>query len=332
MNLYAPGTARIAAHIGNRRIKEVINMASKLHFLITAALLVIVPALKAGTEGATYKVDPIYDGVLRTSQYIQSYDGTRLAITVIRPTLKGQLINEPLPVILYQDRAAAEGYMSNTIRYFTDRGYIWVLQDRRGTGASFGFEKGFVDQTVVKDAIAVIEWAGAQPFCNKKVVGLGCSNQGAWQYVVAAKAPKYLAAIAPACASPQFFDHGVSLNGINLFPVGQKPYAGKTNVTAQAAAGGGRMSEPKKVDADTDGSLLKAAVAEHAGGAPMLGQYWLNMPRDGFNKYAGYRPALEDIAITHAKAIRKSGIPILQISYHLHSRWYDEGPPEGPLD
>jgi len=293
-------------------------MASKLHFLSTAAMLIMIPVLEAGSEQATYNVDPIYDGVSQTSQYIQSHDGTRLAITIIRPTLKGQAVNEPLPVILYQDRAGAEGMMSNTIRYFSERGYIWVLRDRRGTGASFGFETGFIDQTVVKDAIAVIEWAGAQPFCNKKVVALGCSNQGGWQYVVAAKAPKYLAAIAPACASPQFFDHGVSLNGINLFPVGEKPYAGKSGNNAQAAGRGGRMSEPKKIDTDSNGSLLKAALAEHEEGASMLGQYWLNMPRDGFNKYAGYRPALEDVAITHANAIRKSGIAILQLM-----GWFD---------
>jgi uncharacterized protein len=291
-------------------------MMHKFLLLMTVALLVMGPVLDAGSQTVAYNVAPIYDGVSQISQYIQSYDGTRLAITVIRPTIKGKEVNDPMPVIIYQDRGMA-AFMSNTIRYFTDRGYVWVLQDRRGTGASFGYETGFIDQNVVKDAIAVIEWAGTQPFCKKKVVALGCSNQGAWQYVVAAKAPKYLVAIAPACSSPQFFDHGVSLNGINLFRVGTKPFAGKPDNPAQPA-GGGRMSTPKQVDTDTDGSLLKAALAEHAGGASMLGQYWLNMPRDGFNEYAGYRPALEDIAITHADSIKKSGIAVLQLA-----GWFD---------
>ncbi len=59
------------------------------------------------------------------------------------------------------------------IRYFTDRGYAWVAQDRRGTGASFGVEAGFVNEFDAKDAKAVIEWAGAQSFSNERVVALG---------------------------------------------------------------------------------------------------------------------------------------------------------------
>ena len=294
------------------------KMIRKLHLMITVSLLIMASCFEAGSQVVPYNVTPIYDGVSESSQYIESYDGTRLAITVLRPTLGGRVVETPLPIILFQMRGGVEGFLSKTIRYFTDRGYVWVFQDRRGTGASFGFETGFIDKNVVKDAMAVIEWAGAQPFCNQKAVALGCSNQGAWQYVTAAKAPKYLVAIAPACASPQFFDHGVALNGINIFPVGAKPFAGKTDNPAPTSGRFRPMLEPKRVDTDTDGSLLKAAIAEHAGGASMLEQYWLNMPRDGFNEYAGYRPALEDSAITHSDAIRKSGIAILQLM-----GWFD---------
>lgn len=284
-----------------------------------AILLVAIMAFETVAQVAPYKRDPVYDGISQTSQYIKSFDGTRLAVTVIRPTLKGKVVSEPLPVIMYQDRNMMGDFMTSTVRFFTDRGYVFVLQERRGTGASFGFETGFLDENVAKDAVATIEWAGTQPFCNKKVVALGCSNQGGWQYVIATKAPKYLVAIAPACSSPQFFDHGVSMNGINIYQVNEKPYAGKVEPAPTAMTGGKpprRM--PRPVDADTDSSMLKTAIAEHTGGAPMLGQYWLNMPRDGYNEYAKCRPALDNIAITHADAIKKSGIAILQLM-----GWFD---------
>ena len=125
--------------------------------------MVATMGFESRAQVVSYDRDPVYDGIMQTSQYIDSFDDTRLAITIIRPTLIGQV------------------------------------------------------------------------------------------------------AIAPACASPQFYDHGVAMNGINIFPVGAKPYSGKASVPSTAGMGG-----------------------------PVM------------------RPALEDVAITHAYAITKSGIAILQ--------------------
>ncbi len=41
----------------------------------------------------------IYDGYERFSQYVEARDGTLLAVDVYRPTLDGELVEEPLPVI-----------------------------------------------------------------------------------------------------------------------------------------------------------------------------------------------------------------------------------------
>ncbi len=79
-------------------------------------------------------------------------------------------------------------------------------------------------------------------------------------------------------------------------PRGSVPAAGP------AAPGGGARSSAQ-VDEDTDGSMLRAAQAGRCN-APMLGQYWLTMPRDGFNTLDNYRPAIDDSAISHAAAIR----------------------------
>jgi predicted acyl esterase len=128
-------------------------------------LMVATMGFESRAQVVSYDRDPVYDGIMQTSQYINSFDETRLAITIIRPTLKGQVAKEPLPVIMYQDRAMMGSFLTSTVRYFTDRGYIFVLQDRRGKGASFGFETGFLDRNVVKDAIkksgiAILQFMG----------------------------------------------------------------------------------------------------------------------------------------------------------------------------
>jgi putative CocE/NonD family hydrolase len=50
----------------------------------------------------------------------------------------------------------------------------------------------------------------------------------------------------------------------------------------------------------------------------MLGQYWLNMSRDGWNAYALYRPAIDNTPISHWREIKDSGVAILQLG-----GWFD---------
>jgi putative hydrolase, CocE/NonD family len=264
-----------------------------------------------------------YDGISGQSLHIPSFDGTRIAITVYRPTRNGWEAGERLPVIVTQNRSEANPRMLAEMRRYTGSGYIWIAQDRRGTGASFGVQTGFVNQADAKDAKAVIDWAASQPFSSGKTVALGCSNQGAWQYLVATMRPESLVAIAPACASPMFYDDAVAINGIPMIALADKPYAGECR-EGNTGARPGNMAPPPPapVDADTDGALLRAAQAEQRCGAPMLGQYWRNMPRDGMNDFAGYQPALADTAMTQWEVLRDSGIAILQIG-----GWFDAAVP-----
>lgn len=266
--------------------------------------------------GAVAQPAEPYDGWVERSEYISSFDGARLAVTVRRPTRAGEPAEVRLPVIVTQDRSGAR---LETMRRFTDAGYVWVAQDRRGTGASFGVQTGFVNRQDARDAKAVIEWAAAQSFASGKVVATGCSNQGAWQYLVATLRPGPLVAIAPACASPQFFDHGVAMNGVPMMAIGEKPHGGECARPASGARPAGFVpAPPKPVDDDKDGALLEAAVEGQKCGSAMLGQYWLNMPRDGWNAFAGYRPGIDDSAMTNWWAVKTSGIAILQIG-----GWFD---------
>ena len=291
------------------------RMTPALAATLVSMLMCLSPR-SPGAEIPRYSAPVLFDGVDRQSMYVESYDGTRIAVSVLRPSRSGVVAQEKLPVIFTQQRT--EGPQ---VRYFVERGYVWVGHDRRGVGASFGQQTGFVNRHDARDARAMIEWAGTLPFSNGKVVGYGCSNQGAWQYVVAALAPKHLVAIAPACSSPQFFDDGVAINGVPMFETGATHFKGECRAPAPGdRQSGGVPRVAQAVDEDRDGALLKAAASDDHCNAPMLGQYWLNMPRDGLNAFDGYRPGIEDSAVSHAAAIRRSGIPILQVG-----AWFDAG-------
>jgi putative CocE/NonD family hydrolase len=288
-----------------------------VQFLV-AILALMLPGL-AAAQGDAFS----YDGLSSHSLHIPSGDGTRIAITVYQPTHRGAASTDKLPVIVTQNRSETSERAMTEMRRYTDSGYIWVAQDRRGTGASFGVQTGFVNQADAQDAKAVIEWAASQSFSSGKVVALGCSNQGAWHYLVATMRPKGLVAMAPACASPMFYDDAVAINGIPMINLAERPYAGECREGNTGARPGNTPPPPAKpVDGDADGALLRAAQAEQRCGAPMLGQYWRNMPRDGMNDFAGYQPALADSSTTQWEVLRDSGIAVLQIG-----GWFDAAVP-----
>jgi putative CocE/NonD family hydrolase len=312
----APGAAR---SLVARSAATLIAGAAAAYSAQALALLASAAPVVVGATPLRYEVAPTYNGVQTHSLYVPSFDGTRLAVTVHRPTRDGVVAGERLPVIVQQGNDDPAAGSAATIRYFTERGYIWVSQSRRGTGASFGVQTGFVNDLDAQDAKATIEWAGAQPFSTAKVVTFGCSNQGAWQFMAMKHKPKYMVAASAQCASAAFFDHGISLNGINYMALADKPYSGQCALRSGAL----RPARPvatKPVDEDMDGSLLKAAITEQKCGAEFLGQYWLNMPRDGYNAYAKNRPGIADSAMMSAADVKQSGVALLQIG-----GWFDTG-------
>lgn len=292
-----------------------------MKFLSLVVACAAIPLMSCATPSVPASADQqiTFDGWIKHSRYIESFDGTRIAVTIHIPTRNGVPAGERLPVIVTQDRSMAGPDGGERMRAYTDHGYIWISQDRRGTGASFGVQTGFVNQNDAKDAKAVIDWAARQSFSTGKTVALGCSNQGAWQYLVATLKPQSLVAIAPACASPMLFDDAIAINGVPMADLAQQPYAGECNRPPSGARPGNFTPPPSQpVDEDKDGKLLAAAVAGQKCGSAMLGQYWLNMPRDGYSAFAQYRPGLDDTPMTRWKDIKASGVAILQIG-----GWYD---------
>src|SRR5207248_2733420 len=92
--------------------------------------------------------EPLYDGWVRSSQYVAVRDGTRLAVDVFRPTQAGVVEAEALPVAWtakrYLRATVKDGHLATSLldsgpaRKLIAHGYVLAAADMRGTGASFG--------------------------------------------------------------------------------------------------------------------------------------------------------------------------------------------------
>lgn len=267
----------------------------------------------------------LYTEWVRTSQYIPVRDGTRLAVTLYRPAVNGRVVETPYPVVFnftpyrtrYRDEQgriitiAEQARSGRPMVDLTRYGYVVAVADIRGKGASFGARRGFLDRTEARDAYDLIEWLGTQSFSTGAVGMWGCSYMGGTQLLAASAAPPHLRAI---------FTGGSDYDKFNFVRRG--------GILAQFNT---RPDEPPEwdlatvpVDGDTDGSQLRAAVAEHARNTPMA-PLWHGMPyRDSMSMHTGTRFWEEVGVYNYHDVIERSNIAI----YHWHNL-QDEGRGEG---
>jgi putative CocE/NonD family hydrolase len=212
---------------------------------------------------------PPYAESVRTSQYVTVRDGTRLAIDIYRPVVGGKPVEKKLPVILvatpYHRSSennneiltflAPRGTHRNIFAEILKHGYVIASLDLRGRGASFGtvYGSGMESESNRWDLYDVIEWLAVQPFSDGSIGMGGCSYVGKTQFLAASTAPPHLKAIAPTGAP--FDAYGLArVNGVTRDLLAQLDRTMKAlDVTHPAAP----------VDEDHDGSLRKAAIAEH---------------------------------------------------------------------
>jgi hypothetical protein len=199
----------------------------------------------------------LYDGYQLTSQYVPVRDGTKLAVDVIRPTLNGEVVTTPLPVVwmhtpynrrYYGGRLAAElypGAAMGLVKY----GYVVATVDQRGIYASYGTSYSGDSW----DAYDITEWLAAQPWSDGKIGMWGCSATGGSQVAAANLMPPHLKAVFPmSCGFSSL--RGESLPGATP----RYPSAADTPGSIPAAD-----ANAVAVDEDTDKSMLAAAKEEH---------------------------------------------------------------------
>jgi len=160
----------------------------------------------------------VFDGWIRTSRYVPVRDGTHLAIDIFRPTNKGVVHAEALPVIWehrrYQrasiDRDGAMhsqlDRQDHPMRKVVAHGYIFVVAAARGSGASFGTRVDATPPQESLDAYDITEWLAVQPWCSGAVGMYGISYSGTAQFMAAGTAPSRLKAIFPEMAMFDLYD------------------------------------------------------------------------------------------------------------------------------
>ncbi len=266
----------------------------------------------------TRKQMPHPMGPFRQSLYVPARDGTRLAMHVYRPATDGVPVNTPSPVVFsftpYRARFRnADGQVIELDQMrrgnhhkLLDHGYVLAVADTRGKGASFGARRGFQDRTEAQDGHDLVQWLAAQPWSNGRVGMYGCSYLGGSSLHVATTAPPALKAIFSAASDLDKFNF-VRSGGITA----------QFNTRPDEPLTDDLMSLP--VDEDRDGSLLRAAVAEHARNTPMAA-LWYGMPfRDSVSSLTGNRYWEEASPYTYLQTLQRSGI-----ATYFWSNWEDE--------
>ncbi|WP_439655573.1 CocE/NonD family hydrolase [Sulfitobacter aquimarinus] len=141
-------------------------------------------------------------------------DGTRLSARLWKPD---DAADDPVPLILeflpYRKRDGTCARDALTHPYFAARGYACARVDMRGNGDSHGVMEDEYTAQELSDAVEVIEWAAAQPWCNGRVGMMGISWGGFNSLQVAALAPDALKAIITLCSTVDRFADDIHYKG-----------------------------------------------------------------------------------------------------------------------
>ena len=141
-------------------------------------------------------------------------DGTRLAARIWLPEDAEQ---HPVPAILeylpYRKRDGTYERDALTHPYLAGHGYAGVRVDIRGTGESDGLLSDEYAQQEQDDALEVIAWLAAQPWCSGAVGMIGISWGGFNALQVAARRPPALKAIVTICSTDDRYADDVHYMG-----------------------------------------------------------------------------------------------------------------------
>ena len=144
-------------------------------------------------------------------------DGCRLSARVWRPVDAGE---DPVPAILeylpYRKRDGTCARDALTHPYFAARGYACIRVDMRGNGDSDGLMEDEYTQQELDDAVEVINWLAAQPWCSGSVGMMGISWGGFNALQVAALQPDPLKAIITLCSTADRYADDIHYKGGNL--------------------------------------------------------------------------------------------------------------------
>ena len=173
---------------------------------------------------------PEYDGFIKSSEYAEMRDGTKLAVDIFLPS--GGPKSESYPVIFlmlpytrafgipdmkWYHKIALKmlvgstspvidiSVMNKEVPLFLSHGYAYAIADMRGTGASFGTAYHPIPENMT-DTEDMLEWIASQSWCDGNIGMYGGSYKGYIQLVAASHKHKALKCIVPIVAPMGFAD------------------------------------------------------------------------------------------------------------------------------
>lgn len=193
--------------------------------------------------------EPIYDGVVTTTHYITSADGTQLSLTVHLP--EGLPAGARIPTLMqmtpYRPLDQALPGSLNDYLFFVQRGAAYVEADERGTGGSDGC-LDFGGSGDRMDALAFAAFIRSQPWSDGRIVTDGVSHPGMGSVVAHAAIPGLTGAMAVAPVVSYYQDewlqgakfedqfNGPAYEGIETAPPLPPEFADPNALKAQAAS------------------------------------------------------------------------------------------------
>lgn len=144
--------------------------------------------------------------------WIDMPDGVRLAASIWRPA-DGAPVPAVLEYIPYRRRDGTAERDATMHPWFAAQGYAAVRVDMRGAGDSDGLLHGEYLQTELDDAVTVINWLAAQPWCDGTVGMMGKSWGGFNCLQVAAMAPEPLKAVVTVCSTDDRYADDIHYKG-----------------------------------------------------------------------------------------------------------------------
>ena len=146
--------------------------------------------------------------------WIELSDGCRLAARLWRPA---DAEDHPVPMILeylpYRKRDGTAVRDALTHPYLAGHGYACLRVDMRGNGESDGLMEDEYLLQEQDDALEVIAWAAAQPWCSGTVGMMGISWGGFNALQVAARRPPALKAIITVCSTDDRYGDDIHYKG-----------------------------------------------------------------------------------------------------------------------
>lgn len=201
---------------------------------------------------------PRFPAQSRTSFYIESFDGTRLALDLYLPQDAAGHCPGQLPTVLVAARENRRDPHCNTTYAFRliPYGYAVVVLELRGCGVSFGVNDSFGSEQHCGDIAAAVRWVRRQVWSNGKVGMQGGSNRAYSQLCTVSRDPQLLDAITPVVAVDDFYYNNYP-NGVSALP-GMCMGTEDTHKMSKEEF----LSQNVPVDDDPDGDTAYAAYLQ----------------------------------------------------------------------